>query len=63
MEGSLRLIDFGIAKAIPNDTTNIRRDHQTGTINFMSPESIMFVDAQDTKLLKVWDFIADSCLY
>lgn len=53
MEGSLRLIDFGIAKAIPNDTTNIRRDHQTGTINFMSPESIMFVDSHDTKLLKV----------
>lgn len=53
MEGSLRLIDFGIAKAIPNDTTNIHRDHQTGTINFMSPESIMFVDQCDSKFLKV----------
>ena len=26
--GSLKLIDFGIAKAIPNDTTNIYRDAQ-----------------------------------
>ena len=53
VEGSLRLIDFGIAKTIPNDTTNIRRDHQTGTINFMSPESIMFVDNMDSKTLKI----------
>lgn len=30
VEGSLKLIDFGIAKAIPNDTTNIHREHQTG---------------------------------
>ncbi|KAJ3254710.1 hypothetical protein HK103_006862 [Boothiomyces macroporosus] len=31
VEGCLKLIDFGIAKAIPNDTTNIQREHQTGT--------------------------------
>jgi serine/threonine-protein kinase TTK/MPS1 len=31
--GCLKLIDFGIAKAIPNDTTNIQRDHQTGVNN------------------------------
>ncbi|KAJ3271732.1 hypothetical protein HDV01_006427 [Terramyces sp. JEL0728] len=30
VEGCLKLIDFGIAKAIPNDTTNIQREHQTG---------------------------------
>jgi serine/threonine protein kinase len=42
--GELKLIDFGIAKAIPNDTTNIHRDHQTGTVNYMSPESIAFAD-------------------
>lgn len=28
VRGSLKLIDFGIAKAIPNDTTNIQRDAQ-----------------------------------
>jgi serine/threonine-protein kinase TTK/MPS1 len=26
INGTLKLIDFGIAKAIPNDTTNIHRD-------------------------------------
>ncbi|KAI8916652.1 kinase-like domain-containing protein [Powellomyces hirtus] len=44
VEGALKLIDFGIAKSIPNDTTNIQRDHQTGTINYMAPEAIAFVD-------------------
>ena len=47
------MIDFGIAKTIPNDTTNIHRDHQTGTINFMSPESISFVDSKDSKYLRL----------
>ena len=35
VSGSLKLIDFGIAKAIQNDTTNIHRDHQSGTVNYM----------------------------
>ncbi|KAJ1551202.1 Dual-specificity kinase, spindle pole body (SPB) duplication and spindle checkpoint function, partial [Cladochytrium tenue] len=30
VEGTLKLIDFGIAKSIPNDTTNIHRDYQLG---------------------------------
>jgi serine/threonine-protein kinase TTK/MPS1 len=47
--GCLKLIDFGIAKAIPNDTTNIQRDHQTGTLNYMSPEAFMYVEIQDVK--------------
>ncbi|KAL5524445.1 MPS1 [Sanghuangporus sanghuang] len=40
VKGQLKLIDFGIAKAIANDTTNIQRDHQIGTVNYMSPETI-----------------------
>jgi serine/threonine protein kinase len=40
VEGVLKLIDFGIAKAISNDTTNIVRDGQVGTVNYMSPEAI-----------------------
>jgi len=40
VKGKLKLIDFGIAKAISNDTTNIMRDSQVGTLNYMSPESI-----------------------
>ncbi|TPX33476.1 hypothetical protein SmJEL517_g03637 [Synchytrium microbalum] len=45
VQGGLKLIDFGIAKHIPNDTTNIHRDHQTGTLNYMSPEAITYVDS------------------
>ena len=40
VEGTLKLIDFGIAKAIGNDTTNIVRDSQVGTINYMAPEAL-----------------------
>ncbi len=48
VEGSLKLIDFGIAKALADtgsagchDTTNIVREHQVGTINYMSPEAVL----------------------
>jgi serine/threonine-protein kinase TTK/MPS1 len=30
VKGQIKLIDFGIANAIANDTTNIQRDHQVG---------------------------------
>lgn len=40
VKGQLKLIDFGIANAIANDTTNIQRDHHMGTVNYMSPEAI-----------------------
>lgn len=40
VQGRIKLIDFGIAKAIANDTTNIQRDQQIGTVNYMSPEAI-----------------------
>lgn len=50
VEGCLKLIDFGIAKAIPQDTTNIQRDYQTGTVNYMAPEAIMYVERNGTKM-------------
>lgn len=44
VKGSLKLIDFGIAKAIMSDTTHIQRDSQVGTLSYMSPEAFMCND-------------------
>ncbi|KAI5476845.1 serine/threonine-protein kinase TTK/MPS1 [Pseudohyphozyma bogoriensis] len=41
VKGRLKLIDFGISKAIGNDTTNIKRDQTIGTANYMPPEALM----------------------
>ncbi|KHG06525.1 Serine/threonine-protein kinase mph1 [Gossypium arboreum] len=47
VKGSLKLIDFGIAKAIVSDTTNIQRDAQVGTLSYMSPEAFMCVESDE----------------
>ncbi|KAL0092607.1 kinase-like domain-containing protein [Phycomyces blakesleeanus] len=41
VKGELRLIDFGIANKIANDTTNVHRDHNMGTPNYISPEALL----------------------
>lgn len=51
VKGHLKLIDFGIAKAFGNDTTNIYRDSQIGTINYMAPESICPVDFNTNEVI------------
>jgi hypothetical protein len=45
VEGTLKLIDFGIARAISSDTTHIVREGTVGTLNYMSPEAIQDVSA------------------
>merc|ERR550532_1726990 len=39
-KGQLKLIDFGIAKRISSETTNIHRDATVGTISYMAPEAV-----------------------
>jgi len=41
VKGNIKLIDFGIAKAFSENTTNVYRESQVGTLNYMSPESIL----------------------
>jgi serine/threonine-protein kinase TTK/MPS1 len=60
VKGSLKLIDFGIAKAVANDTTNIQHEHQVGTLNYMSPESIEETQTANGKRLNVCTV---SCLW
>lgn len=48
VRGALKLIDFGIAKAIQNeDTTNIYRESHIGTLNYMSPEAILDTETDE----------------
>lgn len=45
VSGQLKLIDFGIANAIGNDTVNISRDSQIGTVSYMAPEALRDTNA------------------
>ncbi|KAK9457386.1 kinase-like protein [Dipodascopsis uninucleata] len=40
VRGMLKIIDFGIANAVPEYTANIRRETQMGTPNYMAPEAL-----------------------
>lgn len=50
VKGTLKLIDFGIAKTIDidADTTNIERTKQVGTLNYMSPEALQKNEVKGT---------------
>ena len=45
VQGRLKLIDFGIANAIQDDTVNVHREQQIGTPNYMSPEALIDFNA------------------
>ncbi|CAK9437548.1 uncharacterized protein LODBEIA_P19260 [Lodderomyces beijingensis] len=41
VKGMLKIIDFGIANAVPDHTVNIYRESQIGTPNYMAPEALV----------------------
>lgn len=41
VRGLMKIIDFGIANAVPEHTTNIYRESQIGTPNYMAPETLI----------------------
>lgn len=41
VKGMLKIIDFGIANAVPDHTANIYRESQIGTPNYMAPEALI----------------------
>lgn len=44
VKGMLKIIDFGIANAVPDHTANIYRESQIGTPNYMAPEALVEVN-------------------
>ncbi|KAI5970906.1 MPS1 [Candida margitis] len=51
VRGILKIIDFGIANAVPDHTANIYRESQIGTPNYMAPEALeeaSMIEAKNT---------------
>ena len=46
VSGRLRLIDFGIANMIQDDTVNVHREQTVGTPNYMAPETLEDTNAK-----------------
>ncbi|EDO18418.1 hypothetical protein Kpol_1032p10 [Vanderwaltozyma polyspora DSM 70294] len=46
VKGILKIIDFGIANAVPDHTVNIYRETQIGTPNYMAPEALVAMNSQ-----------------
>lgn len=47
VQGGLKLIDFGIANSIQDDTVNVHREQTIGTPNYMSPETLIDANAKN----------------
>ena len=49
----LKIIDFGIANAVPDHTINVYRENQIGTPNYMAPEAICESNYTSARIWKV----------
>ena len=62
VRGRIKLIDFGIAKSIREDTINITRDNQTGTMNYIPPEALKATKSMQYKLSRKADVWSLGCI-
>lgn len=49
VRGVLKIIDFGIANAVPDHTANVYRESQIGTPNYMAPEALVDIGQMPNK--------------
>lgn len=61
MKGTLKLIDFGISKAI-NETANVMRENQVGTVNYMAPEALGGSQGERLKIGRPSDVWSLGCI-
>jgi len=62
VKGILKLIDFGIAKAIHGNTTNIERDNITGTLQYLAPETLQCTQQGTSKSGRAADVWSLGCI-
>lgn len=55
--GELKLIDFGIANAVPSNKTSVTKYCQMGTLNYMSPEAVQNASGSEGIKFRVSLFI------
>jgi len=62
VKGILKLIDFGIAKAIHGNTTHIERETITGTLNYLAPETLLSTKNGTSKSGRAADVWSLGCI-
>lgn len=63
VRGSLKLIDFGIARTIAPESTSIQIHSAMGTLNYISPESLSEINKGKDKAVRVVVICSVDCRY